>query len=174
MTQAEIIKLLFEITMAAYFNIKLNNPNGFLAQKLGGTGKVEVAITKNNFKDLITFKRGEKYYSCHAVNGTFYVKIPLPEGYGSDSTVFNIELDGIARQAIVSADSKTGIITAKLENLGLCVICNGFNAEGEKTKTKSDGNIEKIILYVLIGAAVLVSVAIALVMIIITKRRLRK
>lgn len=109
-----------------------------------------------------------------AVNGTVYVKFPLPEGYGSDSTVFNIGLDGIARQAIVSADSKTGTITAKLENLGLCVICNGFNTDGEKTETKSDGNIEKIILYVLIGAAVLVLVAIALVIIIITKRRLRK
>lgn len=54
----------FEITMAAYFQIELKNPNGFLAKTLGGTGKVEVAITKNSFCNLITFKKGDKFYSC--------------------------------------------------------------------------------------------------------------
>lgn len=54
----------FEITMAAYFQIELKNPNGFLAKTLGGTGKVEVAITKNSFCNLITFKKGNKFYSC--------------------------------------------------------------------------------------------------------------
>ena len=54
----------FVITMYSYFTIMLNDANGFLAQKLGGTGKVEVVITKNNFNNMITFKKGERYYSC--------------------------------------------------------------------------------------------------------------
>lgn len=61
----------FTVTMVTYFTIKLNNPEGFLAKKLGGTGIVEVVVTENNMEDIsqmITFKRGEKYYSC-IING---------------------------------------------------------------------------------------------------------
>ncbi len=54
----------FTITMYSYFTITLNDTRGFLAQKLGGTGSVEVVITRNNFNNMITFKKGERYYSC--------------------------------------------------------------------------------------------------------------
>lgn len=54
----------FTITMYSYFTITLNDSRGFLAQKLGGTGSVEVVITRNNFNNMITFKKGERYYSC--------------------------------------------------------------------------------------------------------------
>ena len=54
----------FNITMEIYFTIILNDPNGFLAKKLGGTGEVEVVVTENNLDNMITFKRGDKYYSC--------------------------------------------------------------------------------------------------------------
>ena len=54
----------FTITMCSYFTITLNDTGGFLAQKLGGTGSVEVVITRNNFNNMITFKKGERYYSC--------------------------------------------------------------------------------------------------------------
>ena len=54
----------FTITMVTYFTINLNNANGFLAKKLGGTGLVEVVYTQNNLEDMITFKKGDKYYSC--------------------------------------------------------------------------------------------------------------
>ena len=54
----------FTITMYCYFTITLNDTRGFLAQKLGGTGSVEVVITRNNFNNMITFKKGERYYSC--------------------------------------------------------------------------------------------------------------
>ena len=62
----------FNITMETYFTIRLNNKNGFLAKKLGGTGLVEVVITENNLDDMITFKRGEKYYSCLLNSGPSY------------------------------------------------------------------------------------------------------
>ena len=54
----------FNITMEIYFTIILHDPNGFLAKKLGGTGEVEVVVTENNLDNIITFKRGDKYYSC--------------------------------------------------------------------------------------------------------------
>ena len=58
---------IFTTTMVTYFTIELNNEKGFLAQKLGGTGLVEVVVTENNIEDMgqmITFKRSEKYYTC--------------------------------------------------------------------------------------------------------------
>ena len=60
--------------MVTYFTIELNDEKGFLAQKLGGTGLVEVVVTKNNIDDLgemITFKREEKYYTCFANGGDY-------------------------------------------------------------------------------------------------------
>ncbi len=54
----------FTITMYSYFTVTLSDTNGFLARKLGGTGSVEVVITRNNFSNMITFKKGERYYSC--------------------------------------------------------------------------------------------------------------
>jgi hypothetical protein len=53
--------------MVTYFTIELNDEKGFLAQKLGGTGLVEVVVTENNIEDMgqmITFKKDEKYYTC--------------------------------------------------------------------------------------------------------------
>ena len=54
----------FTITMYSYFTVTLNDTGGFLAQKLGGTGSAEVVITRNSFNNMITFKKGERYYSC--------------------------------------------------------------------------------------------------------------
>ena len=74
----------FTATMVTYFTIELNDEKGFLAQKLGGTGLVEVVITKNNIDDLgemITFKREEKYYTCLKNGG----------GYDTDTNITNSE-----------------------------------------------------------------------------------
>ncbi len=65
---------IFTTTMVTYFTIELNDEKGFLAQKLGGTGLVEVVVTQNNIDDLgqmITFKREEKYYTCFANGGDY-------------------------------------------------------------------------------------------------------
>lgn len=62
----------FIITMATYFTIELHNENGFLAQKLGGIGEVEVVVIQNDLADLgqmITFKRGDVYYTCLSNGG---------------------------------------------------------------------------------------------------------
>lgn len=54
------------IRRVSYFTIVLDNNHnkGFLANKLGGTGMVEVVIVETGIYDMITFKRGKKYYSC--------------------------------------------------------------------------------------------------------------
>ena len=54
----------FTVTMVTYFTCTINNENGLLAQKLGGTGTVEVVVTKNSLDNMITFKKGDKYFSC--------------------------------------------------------------------------------------------------------------
>lgn len=64
----------FTVSMVTYFLIELHDEEGFLAQKLGGIGTVEVVITENNIDDLglmITFKREDRYYSC-LINGESY------------------------------------------------------------------------------------------------------
>ena len=58
---------IYTITMVTYFTITLNDENGFLAQKLGGTGQVEVVVTENDINSsgqMITFKREDTYYTC--------------------------------------------------------------------------------------------------------------
>ena len=57
----------FTATMVTYFTIELNDINGFLAQKLGGAGIVEVVVTENDIDamgQMITFKRENNYYTC--------------------------------------------------------------------------------------------------------------
>ena len=64
----------FTTTMVTYFTIELNDEKGFLAQKLGGTGLVEVVVTQNDIDilgQMITFKREEKYYTCLANGGAY-------------------------------------------------------------------------------------------------------
>lgn len=54
----------YKITKVTYFQAQLMNSNGFLAKKLGGIGKIDVVVTENSLDDMITFKKGGKYYSC--------------------------------------------------------------------------------------------------------------
>ncbi len=60
----------FTFTMCTYFTANISNSRGFLARKLGGTGGVEVVITRNNLSNMITFKKGDKYYSCLQSDGS--------------------------------------------------------------------------------------------------------
>lgn len=55
---------LFTISGARGFSIRLSDPNGFLAQKLG-TGLIDIVLTSNSFEDMITFRSQDgKYFSC--------------------------------------------------------------------------------------------------------------
>lgn len=60
----------FTVTKVVYFRAELKEKNGFLAARLGGVGEMDVIITENSIEDMITFKRGGRYFSCH-VNGYY-------------------------------------------------------------------------------------------------------
>lgn len=75
----------FWVTRGCYFTITLNEKNGFLAKKLGGIGLVEVVVIENSVDDMITFKRGERFYSC-ILNEKTYADIGL---YSNEKLFFS-------------------------------------------------------------------------------------
>ena len=58
----------FTITKTMYCQIKLTDENGFLATRIG-TGIVDVVITMNDLEDMITFKNGDRFYTCLSNGG---------------------------------------------------------------------------------------------------------
>ena len=52
------------VTKVIYFKADLKEKCGFLAEKLGGMGPIDVIITDNSIEEMITFRRGDRYYSC--------------------------------------------------------------------------------------------------------------
>ena len=55
----------YTVTRVVYFKAELIEKDGFLADKLGGIGEIDVIMTENSISDMITFMRGGRYYSCY-------------------------------------------------------------------------------------------------------------
>ena len=53
----------FVINEVIFFQIELTDANGFLASKVG-TGLVDVVITDNSLEPMITFRNGDRFFSC--------------------------------------------------------------------------------------------------------------
>ena len=53
----------FTVTKVIFFRINVNDKNSFLASKVG-MGVVDVVITENSLDNMITFKNGNRFYSC--------------------------------------------------------------------------------------------------------------
>ena len=53
----------FSVSRVIFFQIEIKNANGFLASKVG-TGIIDVVITENSLEPMITFRNGDRYYSC--------------------------------------------------------------------------------------------------------------
>ena len=53
----------FTVTGAVFFRIQVDDEACFLASKVG-TGTVDVVITENNFEPMITFKNGDRFFTC--------------------------------------------------------------------------------------------------------------
>ena len=53
----------FTLSKVIFFQIELKDESGFLALKVG-TGIVDVVITENDLENMITFRNGDRYYSC--------------------------------------------------------------------------------------------------------------
>jgi len=109
----------FTITMCSYFTANLSNENGFLAKKLGGTGAVEVVITHNNFNNMITFKKGQSYYSCLQTSSTekammfssdrYVDGFKLVENYDQENFAFTVYFEGDSVVGINTGKSKSNI-----------------------------------------------------------------
>ena len=54
-----------EISMASFFCIMVDKNDGYLYERFG-EGKLYVAVTKNSFADMITFRKGSDFYTCFA------------------------------------------------------------------------------------------------------------
>ena len=105
----------FTVTRAIFFQIEIRNEEGFLASKIG-TGIADVVITENSLEPMITFKNGDRYYSCcentrldngklysthKYIDGFYIVKNSEQENYSFSVLYDNFNLD----YRNVSADS---------------------------------------------------------------------
>ena len=75
----------FSVSKVVFFQIRVKNEDGFLASKVG-TGIVDVVITENSLEPMITFKNGDRYYSCcenaTSRTGKTYSSHKYIEGFG--------------------------------------------------------------------------------------------
>ena len=99
----------FSVTRVVFFQIEIKNADGFLASKVG-TGIVDVVITENSLEPMITFKNGDRYYSCcenmvlkdgklysthKYIEGYYIVKNLEQENYSFSVVYDNFNLDYI-------------------------------------------------------------------------------
>ena len=54
---------IFTVSEAIFFRIDITNEKSFLAARLG-CGTIDVVITQNSLEPMITFKNGDRYFSC--------------------------------------------------------------------------------------------------------------
>ena len=114
----------FTVTRAIFFQIEIKNGSGFLASRIG-TGIADVVITENSLEPMITFKNGDRYYSCFEdtrpdgetlystekyIDGFSIVKNSEQENY-SFSVVyenFNLEYEGVSAESVICESYKNG------------------------------------------------------------------
>lgn len=58
----------YTIDAVLRFQIELADPQGYLAARIG-TGIVDVVVTSNNLEPMITFRNGDRFYSCLVSGG---------------------------------------------------------------------------------------------------------
>jgi hypothetical protein len=95
----------FTVTRVIFFQVEIKNKNGFLASKIG-TGIVDVVITENNLEPMITFKNGNRYFSCCEntllKNGKLYSTHKFIEGFylvknlEQENYSFSVEYDNFS------------------------------------------------------------------------------
>ena len=86
---------IFTVTEVGFMRIHVSE-GSFLAEKVG-SGMVDVVVSKNNIADMITFKCGEKFYSCASADGgeSFYSSNEIngfEVSFGDNSSGYKFEL----------------------------------------------------------------------------------
>lgn len=70
----------FSVSRAVFFQVEIKNADGFLASRIG-TGIADVVITENSLAPMITFKNGDRYYSCCESDGGLYSTQKYIDGF---------------------------------------------------------------------------------------------
>ncbi len=114
----------FSVTSVVFFQIEIKNKSGFLASKIG-TGTADVVITENSLEPMITFKNGDRYYSCcldsnlesgklysthKYIEGFYIVKNMEQENY-SFSVIygnFNSDYKNVSAQSVICRSYQNG------------------------------------------------------------------
>lgn len=107
----------FSVTRTVLFRAVLKNESGFLASRLG-TGEIEVVLTENSLEPMVTFRRGNRFYSC-LLNGTTedsvifsthkYVEgFSLVKNFEASSFTFEISFEGGYATDVVCRYFKSG------------------------------------------------------------------
>ena len=114
----------FSVSRVIFFQIEIRNADGFLASKIG-TGVADVVITENSLEPMITFKNGDRYYSCcentlldngklysthKYIDGFYIVKNLEQENYSFRVVYdrFNLEYESATAQGVVCEPYKNG------------------------------------------------------------------
>lgn len=98
------------ISKVLLFQIELTDESGFLASKLG-TGVIDVVISKNFVfgDDLITFKNGERYFSCLTNGaGIDYMEFTTHKYIEKFSVVKNLDQENYRFTVSIADDQVTG------------------------------------------------------------------
>ena len=114
----------FTVTSVIFFQIEIQNEEGFLASKIG-TGIADVVITENSLEPMITFKNGDRYYSCcentllengklysthKYIDGFYIVKNLAQENYAFSVIYdnFNLEYQDAYAESVIGHSYKNG------------------------------------------------------------------
>lgn len=114
----------FTVTSVIFFQIEIRNEEGFLASKIG-TGIADVVITENSLEPMITFKNGDRYYSCcentllengklystHKYIDGFYIVKNLDQENYSFSVIydnFNLDYRDVYAESVICNSYKNG------------------------------------------------------------------
>lgn len=99
----------YTIDAVLHFQIELTDPQGFLASRVG-TGTVDVVITSNNLEPMITFRQGDRFYSCLVSGGGEGQMIFSTHKYiDGFSIVKNLEQDNFSFRVTFGENGVRGI-----------------------------------------------------------------
>ena len=108
-------------------------------------------------------------------NGKVKVTFTVPDGYGKDVAVYLINDDGTAQklEASVSEDGKTvEAQTDKLNRIAVCKLGDAVGTDNEATEnTDGENQSNNTVIWIIVGAAVLVTLIGVIIFIILKKKR---
>ena len=105
----------FTVSEAIFFRIEITNEKSFLASRLG-CGTADAVITQNSLEPMITFKSGERYFSCLANGETDGVREFTTHKYiDGFAIVKNFEQENHAFRVSMNGTRVTGLTASSTD-----------------------------------------------------------